>query len=220
MKQAFIGIGIAFVALIVFVATRPAEYRVARSEDVAAPADVVFDQIDSYKAWPAWSPWEKQDPAMTKTYEGPERGVGAMYSWKSAKVGAGKMTTLESEPGKHVGIELKFIAPFENTARADFTLEPSGADKTKVTWAMTGHNNFVGKFFGLFMDMDSMIGKDFEKGLGLLKTTSEAEAQKRAEANAAAAQAAAAAAQAQAAAAQAAPAGQAPQAAAAKADAK
>ena len=137
---------------------------------------------------------------MEKKYEGPERGAGAIYSWKSAKVGEGKMTTLESEPGKHVGIELKFIAPFANTARADFAFEPAGADATKVTWAMNGKNNFMGKFFSLFMDMDSMIGKDFEAGLGALKTVAEADAQKRAAERAAAEAAAAQAAAAQAAA--------------------
>jgi len=191
MKKVAIGLAVALVALIAFVATRPDTYRVERSQEVATPPEVVFDHVDGYKAWPAWSPWEKQDPAMEKKYEGPERGAGAMYSWKSAKVGEGKMTTLESEPGKHVGIELKFIAPFENTARADFAFEPAGPGATKVTWSMDGKNNFVGKFFGLFMDMDSMIGKDFEAGLSGLKAVAEADAQKRA-AERAAAQAAAA----------------------------
>jgi hypothetical protein len=187
MKKVAIGLAIALVALIAFVATRPDTYRVARSQEVAAPADVVFAHVDSYRAWPAWSPWEKQDPAMEKKYEGPERGAGAMYSWKSDKVGAGKMTTLESEAGKHVGIELEFIAPFENTARADFAFEPIGANATKVTWSMEGKNNFMGKFVGLFMDMDSMIGKDFEAGLNGLKSAAEADAQKRAAEQAAAA---------------------------------
>ncbi len=180
MKKVAIGLAIALVALLVFVATRPDTYRVERSQEVAAPVDVVFAHVDSYRAWPAWSPWEKQDPAMEKTYEGPERGVGAMYSWQSDKVGAGKMTTLESEAGKHVAIELKFISPFENTARADFAFEPVGANATKVTWSMNGKNDFMGKFFGLFMDMDSMIGKDFEAGLNGLKRAAEADAQKRA----------------------------------------
>jgi hypothetical protein len=187
MKKVAIGLAIALVALIAFVATRPDTYRVARSQEVAAPADVVFAHVDSYRAWPAWSPWEKQDPAMEKKYEGPERGAGAIYSWKSDKVGAGKMTTLESEAGKHVGIELEFIAPFENTARADFAFEPIGANATKVTWSMEGKNNFMGKFVGLFMDMDSMIGKDFEAGLNGLKSAAEADAQKRAAEQAAAA---------------------------------
>jgi hypothetical protein len=122
-----------------------------------------------------------------------------MYSWKSEKVGTGKMTTLESEPSKHVGIELKFIAPFENTARADFAFEPAGPEATKVTWSMDGKNNFMGKLFGLFMDMDSMIGKDFEAGLAGLKSVAEADAQKRAAERAAAQAAAAQAAAAQAA---------------------
>jgi hypothetical protein len=198
-----LGILVVIVAFLGFVAMRPAHYRVERSTEVAAPAEVVFDHVDAYKAWPEWSPWEKQDPAMEKTYEGPERGVGAMYSWKSSKVGQGKMTTLESVPGKLVGIELKFIAPYQNTTRANFAFEPSGAN-TKVTWSMDGDNKFMGKLFGLFMDMDSMVGKDFEKGLAQLKTVAEADAQKRAAEQAAAQAAAAQAAAAQAAAAQAA----------------
>ena len=185
-----IGIVVVLVALIGFVASRPGHYRVERSQEIAAPAEVIFDHVDAYKAWPEWSPWEKQDPAMEKSYEGPDRGVGAMYSWKSAKVGQGKMTTLESVPGKQVGIELKFIKPYENTTRANFAFEPAGAN-TKVTWSMDGDSKFMGKLFGMFMDMDSMVGKDFEKGLAQLKTVAEADAQKRAAEQAAAAQAAA-----------------------------
>lgn len=205
MKKFLIGLVVLLGGLIGFIASRPSTYHVERSVEMNAPAPVAFDQVDSLKSWSAWSAWEKLDPAIEKTYEGPERGKGAAYTWRSQKVGVGKMTVLESEPSKHVGLELQFIKPWENTARADFTFEPAGSG-TKVTWAMEGHSNFVAKAFGLFMDMDDMIGKDFEKGLAGLKDVSEAAAKKQAEEQAAAQAAAAQAAAAQAAAPEAAPA--------------
>jgi hypothetical protein len=202
MKKIGIVVGVLVLGLIGFVATRPAHYHVERSQMVAAPADIAFDQIDVLKTWSSWSPWEKQDPSVEKTYSGPERGVGAAYEWSSQKVGKGKMTIVESTPAKRVALELHFIAPFENTARAEFTFAPA-AEGTNVTWAMDGDNNFMGKFFGMFMNMDTMIGKDFETGLTGLKTVAEAATKKRAEDQAAAQAAAAQAAAAQAAAAQA-----------------
>ena len=47
------------------------------------------------------------------------------------------------------------------------------AGGSHVTWAMDGTNNYMAKVMTLFMNMDSMIGKDFEKGLGRLKTVTE-----------------------------------------------
>jgi hypothetical protein len=185
MKKVGIVLGVLLVGLIGFVATRPGEYRVERSQQIAAPADVAFDQVDVLKCWSSWSPWEKMDPGMDKTYSGPDHGVGASYEWSSSKAGKGKMTIVESSPGKEVALDLHFIAPFENDARADFTFAPT-AEGTNVTWAMTGHNNFVGKFFGLFMNMDDMLGKDFESGLSSLGAVAEAAAKKKAEEQAAA----------------------------------
>ena len=202
MKKVGIVVGVLVLGLIGFVATRPAQYHVERSQMIAAPADVAFDQVDTLKTWSSWSPWEKMDPAIEKSYSGPEHGVGAAYQWSSQKVGKGTMTITESTPAKQVALDLHFIAPFENTAHATFSFAPA-AEGTNVTWAMDGNNNFMGKFFGMFMDMDKMLGKNFEDGLADLKTIAEAATKKKAQDQAAAQAAAAQAAAAQAAAAQA-----------------
>jgi hypothetical protein len=191
------------------VATRPDTYHVERSTVVSAPAAVAFDQVNDFHNWGAWSPWERLDPGMKKTYEGPATGVGSVYSWSgNDKVGEGKMTILESRQGERIAIKLEFVRPFASTCTATFNFTPQGSG-TQISWAMDGNNNFAAKAASLFMNMDKMIGGDFERGLAQLKTQAETDAQKRAVAEAAA-RAAAAEAAARAAAAQATAAAEAP----------
>ncbi|MBC8133613.1 MAG: SRPBCC family protein [Deltaproteobacteria bacterium] len=191
LKKILIVVAVLVAGFLVFVSTRPDSYHVERSTSIAAPAAVIFAQLDNFKAWPAWSPWEKRDPQMKKTFEGPPSGVGSSYSWQGNKdVGQGKMTILVSEPPNHIRYQLEFIEPFVSTAATGFTLASQG-DKTNITWGMDGTNNFVSKIFGVFMNMDQMIGADFESGLAGLKAVAEAEAAKRAAAEAQAAASAA-----------------------------
>jgi hypothetical protein len=158
-----------------FVATRPAKYHIVRNGSIAASPQTVYDQINDFHQWAAWSPWEQIDPQMKKTFGGPESGVGATYAWSgNDKVGEGRMTITESRPAEKVSIRLEFIKPFKATDQATFVLRPEGSG-TKVFWAMDGTNNFMGKAMSLFMNMDKMVGGDFEKGLASLKTISEAE---------------------------------------------
>jgi len=157
------------VIFIVVVALQPSDFRIERSATMAAPPEKVFGEVNDYHFWQAWSPWAKLDPNMEQTYEGPPAGTGAIYSWTGNKqVGEGRMTIMESRPGKRILINLEFLRPFRATNTAEFTFKPSGSD-TEVTWAMIGKKNFVFKAFGLFMSMDKMVGKDFEKGLAQLK---------------------------------------------------
>jgi len=201
LKKVLVVLVVIVVGVIAFAATRPDSYRVERSQKIQAPAAVVFAQLDDFKAWQAWSPWEKRDPNMKKTYEGPARGAGASYAWQgNDKVGEGKMTITDATAPTAISYRLEFIKPFASVAATTFTLQPDGDKAANVTWAMSGDNNLIGKVFGVFMNMDKMIGGDFETGLAGLKSVSEAEAAK-AEAAAAAAEAAKAQAQAQAAAA-------------------
>ncbi|MFI5306323.1 MAG: SRPBCC family protein [Polyangiales bacterium] len=173
-----------------FVASRPDHYHVERSATMAAPADVVYAQVDDLRAWSAWSPWEKRDPDMKKTYEGPERGVGAVYIWQgNQQVGQGKTTITASTPPNALRMETHFIQPFPSVATSGFDLAPSG-DHTKVTWSTDGKVAFMGKFFGLFFNMDSIVGPDFDRGLEGIKNVAEAKATEQ-KAHDAAAQAAA-----------------------------
>jgi hypothetical protein len=193
LKKILIGLAVVVVAFVGYAATRPTEYRVERSATLAAPAEIVFDQLSDFRKWGAWSPWEKLDPNMKKTFEGPARGVGATYSWQgNDKVGKGKMTLVKEEAPKLVGIKLEFVEPFESVADTTFTVTPESSEQSQVSWAMDGKNNLIGKMFGVFMDMDKMIGADFENGLAQLNVVAKAEAEKKRAEEAAAAQAAAA----------------------------
>jgi hypothetical protein len=158
-----------------YVATRPDAYHVERSTTVDAPAATVFAQIDDLSVWKEWSPWEKKDPAMKRTFSATTSGVGATYSWEGNKeVGKGKMSIVDSKPGEKVAEKLEFIEPFHSQADVTFTLQAESPTTTKVTWAMDGKHNFVSKAFSVVKPMDGMIGKDFEEGLSGLKKVAEA----------------------------------------------
>ncbi len=157
------------VVLLVFAATRPSEFRISRWETMSASSADTFAQVNDFHNWDGWSPWAKIDPAMQKTYQGTPAGTGAIYTWNgNNKVGAGRMTILESKPNSLVRIKLEFFRPFKATHESEFTFKPEGS-QTEVTWSMIGRNNFVFKIFGLFMSMDKMLGGEFEKGLASMK---------------------------------------------------
>jgi hypothetical protein len=156
------------------VAMQPSEYRVERSATFAAPASAIFEQVNDFHNWDAWSPWAKLDPNCKNTFEGPTSGTGAKFHWAgNSDVGEGQMTILESKPSETIKIKLAFIKPFPSECDTTFTFKPAG-ESTQVTWTMTGNNNFVAKAFCLFMNMDKMVGGDFEKGLANIKSLVEA----------------------------------------------
>jgi hypothetical protein len=174
LKKILIVVAALVVVFAVVVAMQPAAFRIERKATIAAPDSVVFAQVNDFHRWDAWSPWAKLDPVMKQTYEGSPAGVGAVYSWAGNKdVGEGRMTITESTPNSLIRIKLEFLKPFATSNTTEFTFTPAG-DQTSVTWAMTGQNNFIAKAFGLFMNMDKMIGGDFEKGLAQMKTAVEA----------------------------------------------
>jgi len=160
--------------LLVVVALQPPVMTVTRSATFAAPPAEVFAQVNDFHNWEAWSPWAKLDPAAKNTFEGPSSGNGAMFSWDgNDQVGAGRMTISESRPDELIHIKLHFIRPFEGTDDVEFKFQPEG-DQTRVTWTMTGQKNFICKAMGLVMDMDKMLGGEFEKGLANMQRVVEA----------------------------------------------
>jgi uncharacterized protein YndB with AHSA1/START domain len=192
LKKILLVLGLVIVALLVVIATRPDTYHVERSLDIDAPAAIVFTSVGDLKNYAEWSPWEKRDPAMKKTFSTATAGVGASYAWEGNKeVGKGKMSITESRPPERLVQKLEFIEPFPATSDVAFDLKPAGNGGTRVTWSMDGKSNFMGKAFSLVMSMDQAVGKDFEEGLANLKRVSEAkhmaEVKKAAEAAAAAA---------------------------------
>ncbi len=169
-----IGLAVVLVVFGIVANMQPADFKVERSVVVSAPASIVFAQVNDFHKCGAWSPWEKMDPAMKRTFEGPAEGTGAVYSWVgNSKVGEGKMTLTQSKPTELIQIQLDFIKPMKATNQTEFTFTPEGAG-TKVTWAMTGKKNFFAKAMCLFMNMDKMVGGDFEKGLAGIKAQAEA----------------------------------------------
>jgi hypothetical protein len=162
------------VALAGVVAMQSPEFRVARSTNISAAPSAVFAQVNDFHKWEAWNPWGKIDPAMKQAYEGAPSGTGAIYTWTGNKnVGEGRMTITESRPSDLIRIKLEFFKPFAASNTAEFTLKPEG-NQTAVTWSMTGENNFIAKAVHLVMNMDKMIGGQFETGLAQMKSIVEA----------------------------------------------
>jgi hypothetical protein len=160
-------------AMLIYAATRPNDFVVTRSISIKAPAETIFPLIDDFRRWSEWSPFEKLDPGMKRTLSGAESGKGAAYAWEgNSKAGKGRMEITNSVPSLLVALKLDFEKPFRANNTVDFSLSPSG-EGTTVIWAMRGARPFVAKLMGLFMNFDTLIGKDFEAGLGNLKRIAE-----------------------------------------------
>ena len=173
LKIIAIGIAVLIAGILVFAATKPDRFRIQRAASIKAPPEKVFTLINDFNRWAAWSPWEKKDPAMKRTFGAATTGTGAVYAWEGNKnVGQGRMEIAESDPPSKVSIKLDFVKPFQAHNRVEFTLAPKG-DATNVTWAMQGDTPYLAKIIHIFIDMDSMVGKDFEAGLASLKAIAE-----------------------------------------------
>ena len=173
LKTIALVIVVAMAGILIFAATKPDTFRVERSIAIKAPPEKIFPLINDFKRWDAWSPWEKKDPAMKRTYGSATSGKGAHYAWQgNSDVGQGSMDIVESVPSSKVALKLDFVKPFEGHNTVDFSLVPQG-ETTRVTWAMQGPSPFITKVIQVFCNMDSMIGKDFEAGLASLKAAAE-----------------------------------------------
>jgi len=173
LKFSALALLVVITVILVAAAMQPNTFRVARSATVKAPPEVVFNRVNVLKNWEAWNPWGKIDPNMKLTYDGPESGVGASYSWAGNNdVGEGRGTITESRANELVQLKLEFFKPMAGVSVAEFTFASKGGE-TEVTWTMTGKNSYVAKIFCMFMNMDKMIGGQFDKGLADLKQTVE-----------------------------------------------
>ncbi len=169
MLTAIVSIAIIIIAFLLFVSARPNTFSLVRSADIKAPPERVFAQINDFKNWKSWSPWEKMDPNMTRTYGGVTSGKGAKYSWIGNKqVGEGNMEITHSQPFTNMQLDLNFLKPFKASNVTEFTLTPSAAG-TNIKWEMRGPLNLMMKLMHMFMNMDSMVGKDFDQGLANLR---------------------------------------------------
>lgn len=173
VKKVLLGFLVAVALLLLFALTRPDAFRVERSITIKADPTKVFALLNDFHFFGKWSPWEALDPAMKVTHSGAASGPGAVYEWSgNDAVGAGRMEILKTEPNRQVNVKLDFLQPFEGHNTSEYTLSTNG-DATTVTWAMFGPSPYISKLIGLFVSMDRMIGKDFEKGLAQLKAVAE-----------------------------------------------
>ncbi len=160
-------------AVLAYAATKPDSFRVQRTTSIKAPPEKIFALINDFQSWGAWSPYEKKDPAMKRTYSGRAAGKGAVYAFEgNGQVGAGRLEITDTSAPSKIMLTLDMIKPIEGHNLIEFTLEPEG-DSTSVTWAMRGRAPYIGKVVQVFFSMDSMVGTDFEAGLANLKAVAE-----------------------------------------------
>ncbi|HEX2586536.1 MAG TPA: SRPBCC family protein [Steroidobacteraceae bacterium] len=174
-KKILIGLVVIIVAILGYATTKPDTFSVSRSIAINAKAETVHGFINDFNQWPNWSPWEKLDPEMKRTFSGPTSGPGAVYEWQgNSKVGKGRMEILQSTP-QQIRIKLDFIEPIEGNNLTVFDLNENNG-VTQVNWSMSGPSPYLSKVMQVFMNMDSIIGKDFESGLANLKARAETQA--------------------------------------------
>jgi len=170
-----VALAIAIAIVLILASTKPDSFGVQRAAVVRAPAEKIFPLINNFRQWANWSPWENKDPAMKRTYSGAESGKGAVYAWDGNKnVGSGRMEILDALSPSKIVIKLDFFKPFEGHNTAEFTMQPErDAATTNIIWVMHGPAPFMSKVMQVFMNLDKMIGKDFEAGLANLKRLTE-----------------------------------------------
>ncbi len=158
--------------LFIYAWFKPKQFRIERSTLINAPAKTIHSYLANFRNWGSWSPWEELDPDMSRSYMGPEEGVGAGYAWEGKKAGSGNMLITRSDPQTGISLDLNFTKPFKASNITDITLAPD-AGGTRVNWAMYGPHPFLHRVMSVLFSMDRMVGKDFEKGLAKLKAVSE-----------------------------------------------
>jgi hypothetical protein len=164
---------VAIAAILIFAAMQPNSFRVQRSTTIKASPEKIFVAINDFHRWEAWSPWEKIDPAVKRSYSGTESGKGAVYAWEgNNEIGQGRMEIIESTPSSKLLVKIEFIKPFAAINTVEFNLAQNG-ENTTVTQAMYGPSPFISKLMGLFFSMDKMVGGKYEEGLATLKTIAE-----------------------------------------------
>ncbi|MBJ6765995.1 SRPBCC family protein [Myxococcaceae bacterium JPH2] len=181
LKKTLIGLAALLLSVVGVIATRPSAFTVQRTATLPVTPEIAFSRVNDFHPWNEWSPWARRDVNMKTTYSGAGSGVGAIYAWAgNEQVGEGVMTIRESKPNELILIQLQFLKPWAATYTTTFTFKPVG-DGTEVAWSMRGTHDFMGKAFSLFMDTDTLMGRDFENGLANLTVAAVAEKMRRPE---------------------------------------
>ena len=173
IKRIAIVLAVLIAGVLIYAATKPDSFRIERSTTIKAPPERIFALINDFRKWEAWSPWEKIDPSLQRTYSGAPSGKGAVYEWRGNRdVGSGRLEIIDSSPPSRILLTLDFDEPFEAHNEVLFTLESRG-DSTKLTQAMYGPSPYISKLMGVFFDMDKMVGEKYEEGLAAIKAIAE-----------------------------------------------
>jgi uncharacterized protein YndB with AHSA1/START domain len=160
-------------AVLLYAAAMPETFRIERTTSIKAAAEKIYPYMSDFRKGDLWSPYEKKDPTMKRTYSGAESGKGSIYEFDGNRnVGKGRLEIIDVVPPTKVVLTLDMIEPMRGHNIIEYTLQPNG-DNTNVTWTMHGRNNYLGKLICTFISMDKMVGKDFEAGLANLKTLME-----------------------------------------------
>lgn len=174
VKKILLAIVLLIAGILIAAAFQPDTFRVERSVTIKAPAEKIFPYLNDFKSMAEWSPWEKVDPKVKRSYSGAESGVGAKYAWEGNKdIGKGNITIIESVPVSKITYDIEFLEPMQAKDQYGFVLAAQADGSTKVTQAMWGPMTFISKLFSLFMSMDKMIGSKYEEGLATLKALAE-----------------------------------------------
>jgi len=171
MKKFALAVAILITGILVYAAFQPNTFQISRTVSINAAPEKIYPYMSDFHKGDLWSPYEKKDPAMKRTFSGPESGKGAVYEFTGDKnkVGSGRLEIIEAVPPKRVVLTLDMIEPMQGSNIVEYTLEPQG-DSTNVTWSMRGTNNYLSKLICTFVNVDTMVGGDFEVGLANLKT--------------------------------------------------
>ena len=172
LKLIAIVIVVLIAAILIYASTKPDIFHVERSINIKASPEKIFPYINDFHLWDAWTPYNK-DPKIKKTYSGSDSGKGAHYAWEGNKdVGVGDITITDTTPPSKLVFDLHMIKPFEGRNVAKIHLNAAG-DSTNVTWSLVDKHNLMLKTVSLFINLDNVIGKDFEIGLARLKAIAE-----------------------------------------------
>lgn len=159
--------------ILIIAATRPGTFQIERAERIEAVPEQIFPLISDLRKFSSWSPYETKDPNMQRVFSGPESGKGAAYEWDGDEnIGKGRLQIADASAPSKVTMNLEIIRPLECQNIVEFRIEPQG-ETTNVTWAMHGPMPFISKVMSVFVDMDEMVGSDFEVGLANLKKIAE-----------------------------------------------
>ncbi len=175
IKKIGLGILIILIVFFAYVATRESKFRYERSGVIQASAEKIFPYISNLKMGGLWSPYEKVDPNMKKTFSGPDgQARSAMDFEGNREAGSGKLETLKVVPNEAVDIKLTMTKPFHAENLIEYRLVPE-AEGTRFTWTMSGDGGFIGKFISVLIDCEKMVGEQFSEGIANLKAVVEAQ---------------------------------------------